>query len=49
MAFLELRQEYWWTIQALVVANNEGTVSKQMVKWSASLNLEAFLRPLAGR
>lgn len=43
MAFVELREEGSWTIQGVVAANNEGTVSKQMVKWINSLKLESFV------
>lgn len=44
MAFLELREEGNWTIQGVVAASAEGKpVSKQMVKWIASLKLESFV------
>lgn len=42
LAFLTLRQQSE-LIQALVKANKEGTVSKQMVKWTGSLNLESIV------
>ncbi|AGO11735.1 AaceriADL039Cp [[Ashbya] aceris (nom. inval.)] len=42
LAFLMLRQRAS-LIQALVKANAEGTVSKQMVKWVGSLNLESIV------
>ncbi|KAF8470247.1 hypothetical protein BDZ91DRAFT_720220 [Kalaharituber pfeilii] len=42
MCFMELRQQLH-SIQALVVANEEGTVSKQMVKWAAGINLESIV------
>lgn len=42
LAFLTLRQQSD-LIQALVKVNKEGTVSKQMVKWAASLNLESIV------
>ncbi|KHJ32499.1 putative aspartate-trna ligase [Erysiphe necator] len=44
MAFLELREEGSWTVQGVVAANNEGTVSKQMVKWIGGLKLESFVQ-----
>ncbi|KAI1113828.1 tRNA synthetases class II-domain-containing protein [Nemania sp. NC0429] len=43
MAFLELREEGDWTIQALVVANKDGTPSRPMVKWVASIKPESFV------
>ncbi|KAK4192461.1 hypothetical protein QBC35DRAFT_224098 [Podospora australis] len=43
MAFLELREEGTWAIQGVVAVNAEGTVSKQMVKWIGSVNLESFV------
>ncbi|RSL47549.1 hypothetical protein CEP53_009891, partial [Fusarium sp. AF-6] len=44
MAFVELREERDWAIQAVVAASPEGTpVSKQMVKWIGSLNLEGYV------
>jgi nondiscriminating aspartyl-tRNA synthetase len=44
MAFIELRKRGDWTIQGVVAANPEGTpVSKQMVKWVGSLNLESLV------
>jgi aspartyl/asparaginyl-tRNA synthetase len=44
MAFLELREEGNWTIQAVVAASPEGKpVSKQMVKWIGGLKLESFV------
>ncbi|QLQ79719.1 hypothetical protein HG537_0C03670 [Torulaspora globosa] len=42
LAFLTLRQQSE-LIQALVKVNKEGTVSKQMVKWAGSLNLESIV------
>uniref|UniRef100_A0A0D2XGQ0 Aspartyl-tRNA synthetase n=1 Tax=Fusarium oxysporum (strain Fo5176) TaxID=660025 RepID=A0A0D2XGQ0_FUSOF len=44
MAFVELREERDWAIQGVVAASSEGTpVSKQMVKWIGSLNLEGYI------
>jgi nondiscriminating aspartyl-tRNA synthetase len=44
MAFLELREEGNWSIQAIVAANPEGTpVSRQMVKWVGAINPESFV------
>jgi len=44
MAFVELREERDWSIQGVMVANNEGKpVSRQMVKWTGSLTLESFV------
>lgn len=43
MAFAELREEGSWTIQAVVAANAEGTISKPMVKWLAGINPESFV------
>ena len=44
MAFVELREERDWAIQGVVAASAEGKpVSKQMVKWFGSLNLESFV------
>ncbi|CCH59817.1 hypothetical protein TBLA_0B10000 [Henningerozyma blattae CBS 6284] len=42
LTFLTLRQQNE-LIQALVKSNSEGTVSKQMVKWSSNLNLESIV------
>lgn len=42
MCFMELRQQMH-SIQALVVANAEGTVSKQMVKWVAGISGESIV------
>ncbi|CDH17785.1 probable DPS1-Aspartyl-tRNA synthetase,cytosolic [Zygosaccharomyces bailii ISA1307] len=42
LAFLTLRQQSE-LIQALVKANPDGSVSKQMVKWAGSLNLESIV------
>ncbi|CAH00332.1 aspartate--tRNA ligase DPS1 [Kluyveromyces lactis] len=42
LAFLTLRQQAE-LIQGLVKANKEGTVSKQMVKWVGSINLESIV------
>lgn len=44
MAFVELREERNWAIQAVVAASPEGTpVSKQMVKWIGALRLESYV------
>ncbi|KAH9994737.1 aspartyl-tRNA synthetase [Xylariaceae sp. FL0662B] len=44
MAFVELREERSWSIQGVIAASPEGKpVSKQMVKWVGSLNLEGFV------
>ncbi|OTA56849.1 aspartyl-tRNA synthetase [Hypoxylon sp. EC38] len=44
MAFLELREERNWSIQAVIAASAEGKpVSKQMVKWVGALRLESFV------
>ncbi|KAI0376075.1 aspartyl-tRNA synthetase [Hypomontagnella monticulosa] len=44
MAFVELREEGDWTIQALVVANDpDGTPSRPMVKWVAGIKPESFV------
>ncbi|KAK6820645.1 hypothetical protein PG995_003703 [Apiospora arundinis] len=44
MAFVELREERNWAIQGVMSVNPEGKpVSKQMVKWAGSLNLESFV------
>ena len=43
MAFVELREERAWSIQGVMVVNPEGTLSKQMVKWTGSLTLESFV------
>lgn len=44
MAFVELREERDWAIQGVVAASAEGKpVSKQMVKWIGSVNLESFV------
>ncbi|KAM5346848.1 hypothetical protein ACJ41O_009853 [Fusarium nematophilum] len=44
MAFVELREERDWAIQAVVAASPEGKpVSKQMVKWIGGLNLESYV------
>ncbi|BAO38292.1 aspartyl-tRNA synthetase [Kluyveromyces marxianus] len=42
LAFLTLRQQAE-LIQGLVKANKEGTISKQMVKWVGSINLESIV------
>lgn len=42
MCFMELRQQMH-SIQALVVANAEGSISKQMVKWAAGINVESIV------
>ncbi|KAK4031265.1 hypothetical protein C8A01DRAFT_51591 [Parachaetomium inaequale] len=41
MAFVELREEGSWSIQGLVVAGTD--VSREIVKWVGSLNLESFV------
>jgi aspartyl-tRNA synthetase len=44
MAFVELREESNWSIQAVIAANPEGTpVSRQMVKWIGAINPESFV------
>jgi aspartyl-tRNA synthetase len=44
MAFVELREERNWAVQGVVAASQEGTpVSRQMVKWIGSLELETFV------
>ncbi|SPN99796.1 related to aspartate--tRNA ligase [Cephalotrichum gorgonifer] len=43
IGFVELREERDWSIQGVMLANSEGTVSKQMVKWLGSLPLESFV------
>jgi aspartyl-tRNA synthetase len=44
MAFVELREEGNWSIQAVIAANPEGTpVSRQMVKWIGAINPESFV------
>ena len=44
MAFLELREEGNWAIQAVVAAHPEGKpVSRQMVKWVGAINPESFV------
>ncbi|KAK8064947.1 hypothetical protein PG994_007585 [Apiospora phragmitis] len=44
MAFVELREERNWAIQGVMSVNPEGKpVSKQMVKWAGTLNLESFV------
>lgn len=44
MAFVELREERNWAIQGVMSVSPEGKpVSKQMVKWVGSLNLESFV------
>ncbi|CEJ92127.1 Putative Aspartyl-tRNA synthetase [[Torrubiella] hemipterigena] len=44
MAFVELREERDWAIQGVVAANPEGKpVSKQMVKWIGTVNIESFV------
>ncbi|KAH0563295.1 hypothetical protein GP486_002135 [Trichoglossum hirsutum] len=42
LAFLVLRQQTT-TIQTVVAANAEGTVSRQMVKWAGSINSESIV------
>lgn len=42
LAFLTLRQQAE-LIQGLVKSNKEGTISKQMVKWVGSINLESIV------
>jgi len=44
MCFVELRELQDWTIQGIVSASPEGApVSRQMVKWAGSVNLESFV------
>ncbi|KAH6854900.1 aspartyl-tRNA synthetase-like protein [Chaetomium sp. MPI-CAGE-AT-0009] len=44
MAFVELREEGNWSIQAIVAASPEGApVSRQMVKWVGAINPESFV------
>jgi len=44
MVFVELREEGNWAIQGVAAASPEGTpVSRQMVKWIGSVNLESFV------
>ncbi|PHH80566.1 hypothetical protein CDD82_1671 [Ophiocordyceps australis] len=44
MAFIELREQRNWAIQAVIAASPEGTpVSRQMVRWIGGLNLESFV------
>ncbi|KAK6522183.1 aspartate--tRNA ligase dps1 [Arthrobotrys megalospora] len=42
MTFFELRQQHQ-TIQALMSVQADGTISKQMVKWAASISLESIV------
>ncbi|KAF3918756.1 hypothetical protein ABW21_db0201976 [Orbilia brochopaga] len=42
MTFLELRQQDQ-TVQALLMVQNDGSISKQMVKWASSINLESIV------
>ena len=42
MAFLELRQSMS-TVQALIAVAADGTVSKEMVKFAAGINLESIV------
>ena len=42
MCFMELRQQTH-SIQALVVVNEDGSVTKQMVKWAASISMESIV------
>lgn len=42
MCFLVLRQQQH-TIQAVIAASEDGAVSKQMVKWSAGINIESIV------
>ncbi|KAK4162011.1 tRNA synthetases class II-domain-containing protein [Cladorrhinum sp. PSN259] len=44
MAFVELREEGNWTIQGVIAANADGTISRQMVKFVGAINLESFVR-----
>ncbi|KAK3693610.1 tRNA synthetases class II-domain-containing protein [Podospora appendiculata] len=43
MAFVELREEGNWTIQGVIAANAEGTISRQMVKYVGGINPESFV------
>ncbi|KAI1351089.1 aspartyl-tRNA synthetase [Xylaria sp. FL0043] len=44
MAFVELREERWWSIQGVIAASSDGKpVSKQMAKWVGGLSLESFV------
>ncbi|KAK0633088.1 aspartyl-tRNA synthetase-like protein [Immersiella caudata] len=43
MVFVEIRERGNWAIQGIAAANAEGTVSRQMVKWIGSVNLESFV------
>ena len=47
MAFLELREERNWTVQAVIAATKpeetQNAVSKHMVRWVGSLRLESFI------
>lgn len=44
MAFVELREETSWSIQAVVIAGAAGSlVSKEMVKWVGNLRAESFV------
>lgn len=44
MAFVELREERWWSVQCVIAASPEGApVSRQMVKWVGSINPESFV------
>ncbi|KAF3907869.1 hypothetical protein ABW20_dc0108664 [Dactylellina cionopaga] len=42
MTFLELRQQHQ-TVQALMMVQNDGSISKQMVKWASSISLESIV------
>ncbi|KAF3901718.1 hypothetical protein AA313_de0200166 [Arthrobotrys entomopaga] len=42
MTFLELRQQQH-TVQALMMVQNDGSISKQMVKWASSIPLESIV------
>ncbi|KAK3335432.1 tRNA synthetases class II-domain-containing protein [Cercophora scortea] len=43
MAFVELREEGNWTIQGVIAANADGSISRQMVKYVGGINPESFV------
>jgi aspartyl/asparaginyl-tRNA synthetase len=43
MAFVELREERNWSIQAIAAVNADGSVSKQMVKFISNIRLESYV------
>jgi len=44
MVFVEIREEGNWAIQGIAAASPEGTpVSRQMVKWIGTVNLESYV------